>query len=108
MSYTPHGEGVLYLATGEMFIGNMVRGVRENFGQLLTADGDIIYQGHWSNNVFHGKGTLYLHYYDHDELPGSYYNGTFENGLKVAKYPNAVQYDAQSGTEKKCDWLMNE
>lgn len=68
-----NGDGMCYSTGYANFIGTYKNGERQK-GKEYDKDGTLIYDGAFSNDVYHGKGILY-------NADGSVcYEGEFENG----------------------------
>lgn len=98
----PQGTGVFYDKDGKVnlqgiftkdeldsaygiehkYEGSYLDGKKNGFGSLTnTTTEDLIYKGHWKNDMYHGQGTLYKHFgekkYEGEFLEGKYHgNGT--------------------------------
>eukprot|EP01015_Nassula_variabilis_P021302 TRINITY_DN3778_c0_g1_i1.p2 TRINITY_DN3778_c0_g1~~TRINITY_DN3778_c0_g1_i1.p2 ORF type:complete len:290 (-),score=33.73 TRINITY_DN3778_c0_g1_i1:77-946(-) len=42
-----------------VYHGHVIQGEREGYGKLLRMNGDLIYEGQWSQNMFNGRGVEY-------------------------------------------------
>jgi len=49
-----------FLATGDTYEGQWIKGIREGKGKFIWKDGKV-YDGDYSNNKKHGFGTLTMY-----------------------------------------------
>ena len=66
------GKGVLKYASGDVYEGDFAHGVREGNGKLTYANG-MTYEGQWKDDAFNGNGVF-------DWKNGCTYTGTFTKG----------------------------
>lgn len=96
----PHGMGkMVYIASGSIYIGEFVHGVRCGFGQLSTAKGSL-YSGTWDGEGSFVKGTIVT-------PKGICFTGVCENFSPVhgdLVYPSGITY---SGQVKDWTWHGN-
>lgn len=62
-----------YYENGDIYVGNLVNGVRSGFGTLYINDGGK-YEGYWKNDKYNGNGFLLM-------KDGSFYEGNFLDGF---------------------------
>ena len=72
-----HGEGTRYYKDRETiaYEGSYKYGRWDGYGKRFAADGRLIYEGYFYNDLYHGRGTLYGD-------NGEYYEGEWVDGLK--------------------------
>eukprot|EP01054_Gregarina_sp_Poly1_P003455 Gregarina_sp_Poly_1__3454@NODE_1_length_32023_cov_193_025347_g0_i0_p2_GENE_NODE_1_length_32023_cov_193_025347_g0_i0NODE_1_length_32023_cov_193_025347_g0_i0_p2_ORF_typecomplete_len3260_score441_33MORN/PF02493_20/2_5e02MORN/PF02493_20/0_011MORN/PF02493_20/9_5MORN/PF02493_20/6_7e02MORN/PF02493_20/1_9e03MORN/PF02493_20/6_6MORN/PF02493_20/0_94MORN/PF02493_20/9_4e03MORN/PF02493_20/3_3e06MORN/PF02493_20/3_5MORN/PF02493_20/1_9e02MORN/PF02493_20/0_0024MORN/PF02493_20/0_00027MORN/PF02493_20/0_024C2/PF0016 len=80
----PDGRCARYFLTDKtIYCGNMANGVRQGMGELYAAadpsgkPGKLMYEGLWSNDVPHGRGTLYA--------KDGEYDGEWKHGRRHGK-----------------------
>jgi len=78
-----------YYENGDIYVGNLVNGIRSGFGTLYINDGGK-YEGYWKNDKYNGDGFLLM-----DD--GGYYEGNFLDGFIHGKgfytYSNGDTYN---------------
>ena len=52
--------GVVLYCDGLLYDGTFAMGKEHGKGQLMTADGRVIYEGDWMDGFIHGVGTYYF------------------------------------------------
>jgi len=73
-----HGEGTLINGSGDVYDGEMAKGVRNGLGSLTWA-GSYNYQGEFKNDHMHGLGILY---YPPSPFGTAYHEGHFHNSRR--------------------------
>lgn len=88
-----NGKGILINANKKNYAGEFKNGKKDGFGILKDFDGQIIYEGNWKCNKYHGKGKLIniekkmsnklFNYKNMDSIQDNWskYEGEFFNGL---------------------------
>ena len=53
------GTGTYVFKSGEMYSGELIKGLKHGFGKFQYSDGRV-YEGYWDNNNKTGLGTVYF------------------------------------------------
>lgn len=54
-------SGVVEVRPGVLYQGMLLNGVPEGMGELVDInENELLYQGHFKNGFYHGRGTLYM------------------------------------------------
>ena len=53
-----HGRGKYIYNDGSYYFGDWVKGKMEGQGQLIDAEGNLIFEGLWKDDHYEGKGRL--------------------------------------------------
>ena len=76
------GQGTLYLQNngcfdGSRYIGQIVNGQREGYGEYFDENGTLRYSGQYKNSERHGYGKYY------DKAGTLVYDGQYEHGVEA-------------------------
>ena len=47
------------LQNQERYVGNKVTGLKEGFGTLYDDENEIVYEGEWYQDSYHGRGRVF-------------------------------------------------
>lgn len=93
-----HGRGVLLYADGLLYEGHFWKGREHGHGVLMTGDRTIVYTGDWLEGSFNGRGTYYYASVNQDE--NERYEGDWKEGLRHGK----GDYFYRNGCIYRGDW----
>lgn len=95
-------EGKKYYENGDIYVGNLIDGIRSGYGTLYISSGGK-YEGNWKNDRYNGNGTLTME-------DGSFYEGNFLDGFIHGEgvytysngdvYTGSFEYGLKSGFGK--------
>jgi hypothetical protein len=91
-----HGEGRLYSADGDYFVGQFKYNQFDGKGKLEYSSGDV-YKGEWATGKPHGQGTYLF-------ANGESYVGSFDKGVIAGK--GSFMY--QDGSRYEGQWTNNQ
>ena len=111
MNKLKHGKGIYIDFIKRAYAGEYHEGKKQGFGILKNFNGEIIYEGQWKLNVYHGKGKLMninkknsnklFNYRNMDTIQdnwvfyeGEFYNGLY-NGVGTLKIGNGKIYQGE-------------
>ncbi|EAR97020.1 kinase domain protein (macronuclear) [Tetrahymena thermophila SB210] len=58
-SATKPRQGILRYSDGSRYDGEILNNQRHGYGTLLSSDFQVIYQGDWQNDTYHGQGKFF-------------------------------------------------
>lgn len=82
-------------STGEIYIyeGDNVNNKKQGKGVLKNQNGEIIYNGYFKENLFHGKGSLLIN--NNDEYEGDFFEGKRKGFGTLISSDKRYRYDGQ-------------
>lgn len=120
----PQGTGVFYDKDGKVnlqgiftkdeldsaygiehkYEGSYLDGKKNGFGSLTnTMTKDLIYKGHWKNDMYHGQGTLYK-YFGRKKYEGEFLEGKF-HGNGTSYYDESLEeYGMENPKKRQGTW----
>ncbi len=96
-----YSQDTIKYTNGEKYIGNIVNGYRDGFGEYFFNDGDR-YSGNWKSNKFDGDATYY--YANGDYKIGKWENNQcityryFSNGKELTVTVKKIDYTKINGS----------
>ena len=63
---------------GSYYFGDWIKGKMEGQGELIDADGNLVYEGQWKDDHYEGKGRLMGRGTDFTKYEGEFRGGRME------------------------------